>query len=489
MNERNKIQQNTKHNVHLRGEYIMNSIKEKMNGNANRISEGNVKSDKGQQSKSVISQQTKIVLTLIIVLLMSIGLMACGNSNAESKPASKSEKITSESSNEKEQASEASTTNNAQASEDGEGNETSTLESSSNSASATDSTIVTTSAVVVPDGFTERDFDIGYSDYETLTMTGGSVTITEAGSYLLTGEMEGQIVVDVPGTEDKVQLILDNVTLTNDSSAAIYVLNADKVFFTTTEGSVNQISTTGSFVQTDENEVDGAIFSKADIVFNGSGKLTVTCNQGHAIVSKDDLKITSGTYELEASGKGLSANDLIGIAGGDITITAGDDAINAETEVHIIDGNLNLDAMDDGIHADAILTVDGGTIIIDATEGMESTVVTLNDGDINIAAYDDGINATQKVTDYTPTLEINGGNITVSMSAGDTDALDSNGYLYINGGVVNINAQFPFDYDYGGEITGGEVYVNGQQVTELYNAMMGGHGGFMGGGGPGGGRP
>ena len=67
---------------------------------------------------------------------------------------------------------------------------------------------------------------------------------------------------------------------------------------------------------------------------------------------------------------------------------------------------------------------------------------------------------------------------------GDTDALDSNGYLYINGGTVNINAQFPFDYDLGGEITGGEVYVNGQLVTSLYNSMMGGggHGPGFGGG-------
>ena len=98
---------------------------------------------------------------------------------------------------------------------------------------------------------------------------------------------------------------------------------------------------------------------------------------------------------------------------------------------------------------------------------------------------DDGINAAQKVEDYTPTIEINGGDITVDMGAGDTDALDSNGYLYITGGVVNINAQSPFDYDMGGELTGGEVYVNGSQITELYGSMMGGHGGGMM-GGPGG---
>jgi hypothetical protein len=260
------------------------------------------------------------------------------------------------------------------------------------------------------------------------------------------------------------------------------VLNADKVFVTTTSGSVNEITNTGAFVQTDENEVDGAIFSKEDIVFNGSGTLNVYSEQGHAIVSKDDLKITSGTYVIEAASKGLSANDLIGIAGGTIDITAGDDGINSELEVYIVDGDITINASSDAIHADATLTVDGGNIEVSAAEGLEGTVVTINDGTIYVYASDDGINAAQKVEDYTPTIEINGGDITVDMGAGDTDALDSNGYLYINGGIVNINAQSAFDYDMGGEITGGEVYVNGSQVTELYNSMMGG-----GMGGPGGG--
>ncbi len=419
----------------------------------------------------------KIAMLLILVLTITVGLMACGNSDT----ATEIETATAE---------DTAVENIEETAE----------ETAENTEEAEEETVVeSTAAIVVPDGFTERDFDIGYSDYEEITLSGDTATssasgvtiegntvkITEAGSYLLTGELNGQIVVDLPGTEDKVQLILDNATITNNSSAAIYVLSADKVFVTTTAGSVNNISSYGEFVQTDENTVDGAIFSKEDIVFNGAGTLNVYSEQGHGIVSKDDLKITSGTYVIEAANKGLSANDLIGIAGGSVDITAGDDAINSELEVHIIDGDITINAVSDGIHADATLTVDGGNLNINAAEGLEGTVVTVNDGTIYIYASDDGINAAQKVTDYTPTIEINGGDITVDMGSGDTDALDSNGYLYINGGVVNINAQSPFDYDMGGEITGGEVYVNGTQVTELYNAMMGG--GMMGGGNMGGG--
>ena len=444
-----------------------------------------------------------MILVLMLVLSLVIGLSACGNKAGTANTTN----ATNTTSNTESTAETATETDAAADSSASEEETNADASAGSDEPSEGNASSESASSVTVPEGFTERDFDIGYSDYEAITLSGSTasrdasgasvngstVTITSAGNYLLTGELDGQIVIDVPGKDDKVQLVLDNATITNDTSAAIYVLNADKVFVTTTEGSVNKISTTGAFVQTGENDVDGAIFSKDDIVFNGEGTLNVTSAQGHAIVSKDDLKITSGTYVLETAEKGLSANDLIGIAGGDITISAGDDGLNTELDVYITGGNITIVAVDDGVHADATLTIDGGNLTIDAAEGLEATVVTLNDGDINIAATDDGINAAQKVTDYTPTLEINGGNVNVVMAMGDTDALDSNGYLYINGGVVNISAQFPFDYDLGGAINGGEVYVNGQQVTELYNAMMGGPGGWggggWGGGQPGGGRP
>ena len=271
-----------------------------------------------------------------------------------------------------------------------------------------------------------------------------------------------------------------------EDSAANYIASADKVFITTTSGSDNKVSTTGAFVQTDDNTVDGVIFSKGNLVLNGEGTLSVTSAQGHGIVSKDDLKITSGTYVINAAEKGLESNDMIGIAGGNLTITAGDDGMNTEGYILIEDGTITITADDDAIHADALLTIENGVLQLDAHEGLEATVITINGGTIDLNATDDGINAAQKVDDYTPTVEINGGQITINMGAGDTDAIDSNGYLYINGGTVSIYAQSPFDYDIDGAINGGEVYVNGQQVTQMTNQMMGGFGGGMQGGNPGG---
>ena len=117
---------------------------------------------------------------------------------------------------------------------------------------------------------------------------------------------------------------------------------------------------------------------------------------------------------------------------------------------------------------------------IDSAEGIEGTYVQINDGNVSISASDDGINATSKSSAYGVKLEINGGTIAINMGAGDTDALDSNGDLYITGGTVDITAQFAFDFDGTGELTGGTVTVNGEQVTELTNSMMGGPGGMGG---------
>ena len=177
----------------------------------------------------------------------------------------------------------------------------------------------------------------------------------------------------------------------------------------------------------------------------------------------------------------------------EVNINSQDDGINVDGEITVESGSYIIEAGDDGIHADYKVTVNGGTLDIEYSwEGIEATIIEINDGDIYIAAQDDGINAAQKVSGESPLIEINGGDISIDMAQGDTDALDSNGYIYIYDGTVSLNCQSPFDYDYDGSIEGGTVYVYGEQITEMYNQMMGGGhgGGMMGGGGPGGwGRP
>ena len=67
--------------------------------------------------------------------------------------------------------------------------------------------------------------------------------------------------------------------------------------------------------------------------------------------------------------------------------------------------------------------------------------------------------------------------MTIVMGSGDTDAVDSNGNLVINGGTLDITAQSPFDYDGTCQKTGGTLIINGTETDNVSNQMMGGRGG------------
>ncbi len=188
-----------------------------------------------------------------------------------------------------------------------------------------------------------------------------------------------------------------------------------------------------------------------------------------------EISITADT------GKGIKSGLTLSISGGVYEIEAGDDALHTNGSLLILDGSFTLRSGDDGVHADGKAEISGGTLSISASEGVEATCVLISGGEITIRASDDGINAARKSADYTPGVEISGGTLSITMGAGDTDAIDSNGSLVISGGTISISANSPFDYDSSASFTGGEVYVNGQQVSQLTNQMIGGPGGFGGG--------
>ncbi|MBQ9355475.1 MAG: carbohydrate-binding domain-containing protein [Clostridia bacterium] len=317
-----------------------------------------------------------------------------------------------------------------------------------------------------------------------VNISGSTVTIKKNGTYILSGTLtNGSVIVNV-SKEEKVQLVLNGVNITSDTFAPIYVAGADKVFITLSDGTKNTLANGGLFKQIDNNNVDAVIFSKDDITFNGTGTLTVKSPAGHSIVGKDEVTIANGTYNITSSKTAIRANDSIAIADGIFNLTAGTDGIHAENNdddtlgsVYIKAGTFNIKVGDDGIHATTTLQIDGGTFNITAAEGLEATYVKINNGTIMISASDDGINAAKKSSSLTPKVEINGGNIAITMGQGDTDGVDSNGDIIINGGTISVTGNSTFDYDGNGVINGGKVIVNGSEVSTLPNQMMGGPGG------------
>ena len=268
------------------------------------------------------------------------------------------------------------------------------------------------------DLFTARDLKqtADTSAAKAFVVTDGSdLRITEAGVYILTGTAaDATVYVDV-NDEEKVQLVLNGLTVTNRDFPCIYVLSADKVFITTAADSF--LSVTGPFRRDGNINTDGVIFAKDDLVLNGTAVLTVS-SAGNGVVGKDDLKITGGTYVIQASSKAFEANDSIRISGGVFTLTAGTDALQAENKkdesrgyVYISGGTFTIQAGDDGIHARSVLQIDGGLMDITAREGLEATVIQINGGVIGITSEGSGIHAAGKSSAYVPAVYMNGGEV------------------------------------------------------------------------------
>ena len=367
--------------------------------------------------------------------------------------------------------------------------ETNTTNNSSKT-NTSNTTVKTVSEVTVSDNYTGTvDLSSLSTSGSGVTVSGTTITISKAGTYYLTGTNDdANIIVDAKGEE--VILVLDNVNLTSKTTSVINVVKAEQVTIYLKEGSKNTLtdaSTYTVFTSETEMEEDATIYSKADLIFAGEGSLTINANYDKAIHGKDSVQILSGTYVITSKDDAIKGKDYVYIKDGTFTINAGGDGINSNNEedtslgyITIDGGTFTIKASSDGIQSITKLIINGGTFDITSSEGLESTLVTINGGKITISASDDGINASTKSTIGTPTITINDGEINITMGSGDTDALDANGNLYINGGTVNITAQFAFDFDKEGKLNGGTVYVNGSQVTEITNSMMMG-GGNMGG--------
>lgn len=265
------------------------------------------------------------------------------------------------------------------------------------------------------------------------------VTVTEAGTYRLTGELtEGQIRVET-GKEDEVRLILDDFTIHNSTSAAIYGVKSGSITLVLAENTENQVSDGASYVFEDgEDEPDAAIFSKDDLILEGEGSLTVEGNYQDAIRGKDDLQIHSGTYVLHAVSDGLKGKDSVEIAGGTFTIQSGSDGIQSSNEeeegkgyIRITDGQFTIEAGKKGILAASLVEVSGGTIQITAEDDTIHT-----DGDVAISGGSFVLNSGDDAIHGNNQVKVTGGNIEILSCVEGIEGLS----VDIEGGDITLTA-------------------------------------------------
>jgi len=320
--------------------------------------------------------------------------------------------------------------------------------------------------------FSDRDKNPEYTDEDIVSgnVSEGIYKITAEGTYILSGDMaETMVLVELADTE-KAQIVLDNVDLSNSKGPAIYIKSADKVFLTAKDGTENIISDGEGYSYTDgDSDIDGAVFSRADLTINGKGKLTISGNTKHSVVSKDDLKILSVSLQVNSKNVGLNGKDCIKISDAHISLSAGSDGLRSDNDeddtkgfVYMESGSLNISAGNDGIQAETIIKISDGDIDITAGRGSsqglsgseesykglkaESDII-INGGNINIDSTDDSIHSNNTIT-------VTEGKL--NLSSGD-DGIHADTDISISGGEILITKSYE-------GIEAGRIFVTGGKI-------------------------
>lgn len=382
------------------------------------------------------------------------------------------------------------------------------------------------SAPVIPDDmsdmFSDRDSGAEYEeadaahirltgssaecDSDAVRISGGTVTILDEGTYIISGTLDDGMIVVASDDTDKTQLVLNGVTVHSKTSAAIYISGSDKVFVTLAPGTENTLSNGGAFIAIDDSNIDAAIYSRSDLTLNGTGSLTVESPAGHGIVCKDDLVFAGGSYTVNCAFHGVDANDSIRVAAGSFVIASGKDGFHAENNddaslgyVYIAGGSMDIICEGDGVSAGAWMRIDDGAFGILSGGGSVNAEDKISDnwggfmggmgggpggrpggngggpgGPGGNGGAGSGNGPAENAEDSTSIkgfkaagdLTVNGGSFTVDSA---DDAFHSNGTLTVNGGIFDVKSgDDGFHADETMTVNGGTLLI-----SECYEGIEG----------------
>jgi len=277
----------------------------------------------------------------------------------------------------------------------------------------------------------------------------GIVRIPEAGDYVLSGTLNGQVLVEAP-EDAKVRLILNGVTIVSPEGPAIYEKQADKLIITLAEGMENRL-TDGSVVTDEDDTIGAALYAEDDLSINGQGALTANGTQKHGIQSKADLILAGGaitvtavtdgirgrnsvllldgTLRITCGGDGITATRTdaegkgwIVLAGGDVQIRTGDGAGDLQVSSRgrggfggrggrddwgAASGSSDSDVSQKAVKAATDLTVLGGVYALDcADDGLHAVNLTVEGGTFSVQSGDDAMHADQALTVSAGTIDV-----------------------------------------------------------------------------------
>ena len=327
--------------------------------------------------------------------------------------------------------------------------------------------------------------------YGYVSTSGANVTVNNTGTeniiYKLTGSStKGSFKLY---SSKKQAILLDGLTLANPDGAAINNQSGKRTFVMV-EGANNlSDGSSAAYSTSDDEDMKGVLFSEGQLVFSGSGSLTVTANNKQsksAIVSDDyvrvmgnpTIKVTSGS----SAGHGIRGKEYVQITSGELSVATSaamkkgigsDDYVLVEggkTDINV-SGGVAYDSDDSeykgsaGIKADNYFAMTGGSVTIKNTGAGGKGV--------SAGSYDYDSEKHTLSDSY-----ISGGTLDITTTGSESNDVSSKGikigykeksgnkYVYagnlkISGGVIIVKVSKSEGLEAKGNLTfsGGETYV------------------------------
>lgn len=251
--------------------------------------------------------------------------------------------------------------------------------------------------------------------------------ITEAGNYVLRGSFKGQIKVDLgedsyTNEAAKVNLILDGADIECTVAPAIIyeqVYECDNTW--------------------EENERKDATVDTS----NAGAIITIADDSQNYLLGNNVFRMLKTKYKDEEATEEIKLQKKM---------RKTDGALYSYMTM-----NLNGEANQTGK-----LTVDSGY------EGIDSELhLSVNGGNIIVNSQDDGMNVNE---DHISVLSLLGGEITLNAALGiEGDGVDSNGYILVDGGTINVNGirvpDSALDSEDGIYYNSGKIVIDGQEQS------------------------
>lgn len=382
-------------------------------------------------------------------------------------------------------------------------NNTTPVQGTTNTGSS--ETAVTDDSISATEVSQDTDFEITTED-GTYSQENNIYTITSAGTYSLSGYLNGQIIVEA-GEDDAVVIELNGVTIEYNQDSPIKILSADSVDISAQKDTENVIKDTRSTKTVDSDTLgEGAIYAKTDLTIKGKGTLVISATYNNGIHTTKDLKIKNLSLKVTAYNNALKGNDSITISSGSVVaISTNGDGLktentdankNGETRGDItITGTASVTvyAAGDGIQSAHNFTMsedtDGNSPYVTIYTGSYSgytassasttsykgvkveNILTISGGTIEIKSYDDGLHANYGTTFETGeigqgTINILGGSVKMvvysptTSTAGGRMGPGGSGRPGSWGGQQTVSGADAIHADYVLNIAGGIVEID-----------------------------